>query len=123
MGAAALRPASHAQHQRWEALVSPTFQLLFSFLSSGSPPYTVPDAHLAPLLVGRAGALHPSAAVLPQPQADDSAVLEPCPAPAADGSRTLPTSPLLFVMPLEPLELITVADYRSPGNNAYSDNY
>lgn len=80
----------------------------------------MPDARLAPLLVGRAGALHPSAAVLPQPQADDSAVLEPCPAPAADGSRTLPTSPLLFVMPLE---LITVADYRSPGNNAYSDNY
>lgn len=38
--------ASHAQHQCRKALLSPTSQLLFSFLSSASPPCITPNAHL-----------------------------------------------------------------------------
>lgn len=99
----------------------------FAFPSLLSSAWTLPRLALDPLLreakqrlcvprlrcCGSGSSLKPS----------NSAVLEPCPALAADGSRPLSTFPFLLIMPHEPLELITVADYRSPGNNVSSDNY
>lgn len=43
--------------------------------------------------------------------------------PLLQWQQPLPTFPFLLDMPQEPLELITVGDYRSPGNNESSDNY
>lgn len=124
-----LSPAAHPLQQRLagEAAVSLRSQLLFAFPSLLSSAWTLPRLALDPLLreakqrlcvprlrcCGSGSSLKPS----------NSAVLEPCPALAADGSRPLPTFPFLLIMPHEPLELITVADYRSPGNNVSSDNY
>lgn len=124
-----LCPAAHPLQQRLagEAAVSLRSQLLFAFPSLLSSAWTLPGLALDPLLRAAKRRL-----CVPRlrgcgsgssPKPSDSAVLEPCPALAADGSRPLPTFPFLLIMPHEPLELITVADYRSPGNNASSDNY